>query len=460
MNAFIVGLFFAAMLLMGLVSMKKIRTMASFTVADRRASVFMVTGSLLATIVGGSSTVGLAGLGFSRGLVGAWWLLVGVLGLTFLAIFLAKHVRKTKAFTLPEILERQYGGKAARTAASLLIVIAWLGIIAAQIIAAGKIMSVLWPGQVQALTILAALVFILYTALGGQYSILLTDSVQAVIIAVGLALCLWLGISSVGGWTSFVTSLPREFLSFPLSAEFGWKDLLTFLLFVGTAYLVGPDIYSRILSARNAATARRALFMAALGLVFIAFTVVLIGMVARIHLPDIASESALPALIMAVVPAGLNGLIMAALLAAIMSSADTCLLTAGTIITSDIIGGLCGRKLGEGTMLILTRICVVVVGLSALFIGLKMGGVIASLLLAYTVYSAGLVVPVVLGFYREKLGLNAGGAIIAIVGGGFVGAVMKLSGSGEFLLFSLPFSAALLFAGSYGTRLLAGRRST
>lgn len=458
MNVFIVGLFFTVMLIMGILSVKKIRTMASYTVADRQAGALIVTGSLLATIVGGSSTVGLAGLGYSRGLVGAWWLLVGVVGLTVLAIFLAKHVRRTNAFTLPEILESQYGGKAARTAASVLIVIAWLGIIAAQMIAAGKIMSVLWPGQTQTLTILAALVFIIYTTLGGQYSILRTDSVQAVIITVGLVLCLWLGISAAGGRMSFVEALPGGFLSFPLSDDFGWKDLLTFLLFVGTAYLVGPDIYSRILSTKNAATARRALFATALGLVVIAFTVVLIGMVARVHLPEIAPESALPAMIMAVIPAGLNALVIAALLAAIMSSADSCLLTAGTIITSDIIGSLRKKKLEEGTMLILTRICVVAVGLSALFIGLKMGGVISSLLLAYTVYSAGLVVPVVLGFYREKLGLNAGGAIIAIVGGGFVGGVMKFSGSGEVLLFSLPLSATLLFAGSYGIRFLARRR--
>ncbi|MDD5475979.1 MAG: hypothetical protein PHU03_05645, partial [Syntrophales bacterium] len=230
MNIIIVGFFFASMLIVGALSIRKIRTMASYSVADRKAGTFIVTGSLLATIVGGSSTVGLAGLGYSKGLVGAWWLLVGVAGLVLLALFLAVHVRKTDAFTLPEILERQYGGKSARLAASLLIVTAWLGIIAAQMIAAGKIMSVLWPGHTEMLTILAATVFIIYTALGGQYSILRTDSVQAVIIALGLALCLYLGISAAGGRESFLEALPGDFLSFPLSPEFGMKNLITFLL--------------------------------------------------------------------------------------------------------------------------------------------------------------------------------------------------------------------------------------
>lgn len=460
MNAVVVGIFFSVMLVMGVLSMRRVKGMAGYSVADRQAGSFMLTGSLLATVIGGSSTVGLAGLGYDRGLVGAWWLLVGVFGLTILALVFARRVRETGAYTLPEILEHQYGGKSARLAASLLIVIAWLGIIAAQMIAAGKILSVLWPGQFEILTIGSALVFIIYTALGGQYSILRTDSVQAIIIAAGLALCLYLGISTAGGVATFQTALPDDFLSFPVSPAFGWRELLIFVFFVGATYLVGPDIYARILSSRNAATAQRGLLAAAVGLVFVAFAVVFIGMLARVLLPDIPPESALPSLIMEVVPLWLSGLVVAAMLAAIMSSADSCLLTAGTIITSDIIGGTGRKKPKDATMLLLARIAVVVVGIISLGIALAMGGVIASLILAYTVYSAGLVIPVIFGFYRRYLGLNAQGAIAAIAGGGLTGGVLKVTGGDDFLLLALLLSVVLLFGVSYGSRYFSAERSS
>ncbi len=452
MNFIIIGLFFTIMLAVGIISMKNIHTMAGYAVADRGAGAVVMTGSLLATVVGGSSTIGLAGLGYSLGLVGAWWLLVGAVGLAVLGTVFARRVRETGAYTLPEILERQYGGSAARLAASGLIVVAWLGIIAAQMIAAGKILAVLWPGQTEILTVTAALVFIVYTALGGQYSIIRTDAVQAVIVAAGIIFCLVFGIDAVGGGARLLQALPEGSLSFPLSSRFGWNDLVTFLFFVGAAYLVGPDIYSRILSVRDADAARRALLVTAACLVVIAFAVVFIGMTARVLLPDIQPESALPALVMNVVPRGLSGLVVVALLAAIMSSADSCLLTAGTVITSDIIGSLRGERPGEGSMLLLTRVAVVFVGLVSLVVALELGGIIASLLLAYTVYSAGIVIPVVFGFYRARLRLNSRGAIASIVIGGALGGSLKFVGCDEYLPVVLVVSVALLFGVSYVSR--------
>ncbi|HET58713.1 MAG TPA: sodium:solute symporter family protein, partial [Deltaproteobacteria bacterium] len=109
MNFIIIGLFFTIMLAVGIISMKNVHTMAGYAVADRGAGAVVMTGSLLATVVGGSSTIGLAGLGYSLGLVGAWWLLVGAVGLAVLGTVFARRVRETGAYTLPEILERQYG---------------------------------------------------------------------------------------------------------------------------------------------------------------------------------------------------------------------------------------------------------------------------------------------------------------------------------------------------------------
>ncbi len=438
------------MILVGILSFKKIKNASSYFVADRTAATPTVTGSLLATTIGGSSTIGIAGLGYSKGLVGAWWMLVGAIGLLILAVWLAERVRGYAVYTLPEILEKQYGGNAIRIIASVLIAVAWLGIIAAQIIAAGKILSVLWPGQITLLMIIAGCVFITYTLLGGQYSILRTDLIQAALIVTGVAVCGVAGTSAAGGLAEMAGQLPPSYFAFPTSPAFGWIDLLTFLFFVGATFLVGPDIYSRIFCSRDPRVARRSLVLTASVMVPLAFLITLAGIAARVLMPEIEPESALPALAMQTIPRGLSGLVIVALLAAVMSSADTCLLTTGTIVTADILAPL--LKIKEKNLLRVSRICVIITGIASLLIALRLQGVIASLLLGYTVYSAGLVIPILLGFHAQKFGLNAAGGIAAVIGGGAAGLFLKLSGHDSLLLYTIPLSAILIFAGSYVSR--------
>jgi len=447
MNNIIAGTFLLVMILVGILSLKKIKNASSYFVADRNAATPAVTGSLLATIIGGSSTIGIAGLGYSTGLVGAWWMLVGAAGLLVLSVWFAERVRGYTVYTLPEILEKQYGGNTIRIIASVLIAAAWLGIIAAQIIAAGKILSVLWPGQSVLLMIIAGAVFITYTLLGGQYSILRTDLIQATLIITGVAVCAVVGISAAGGLSGMAESLPPSYFSFPTSPDFGWSDLMIFLFFVGATFLVGPDIYSRIFCSRDPRVARRALVLTASVMIPTAFLITGAGIAARVLLPDIQPESALPALVIHTIPIGLSGLVIIALLAAVMSSADTCLLTTSTIITADILAPL--LKIGENNLLRISRVCVLITGIASLIIALRLQGIIASLLLGYTVYSAGLVIPILLGFYAQRFGLNATGAITAVTGGGASGLLLKLSGHDSLLLYTIPLSAVLLFAGSY-----------
>ncbi len=435
------------MILIGFLSLKKIKSAASYFVADRKASIPAVSGSLLATIIGGSATIGIAGMGYSKGLVGAWWMLVGAIGLFVLSLWLAERVRGYALFTLPEILEKQYGGNTIRVIASLLICAAWMGIIAAQIIASGKILAVLWPGQTTLLMVISGSVFIIYTLLGGQYSILRTDMIQSVLILTGVIVCAAVGISGAGGLSGMANALPPSYFSFPTSPDFGWKDLLTFLLFVGTAFLVGPDIYSRIFCSRDPRVARRSLMLTASVMVPTAFLIALTGIAARVILPDIQPESALPALVMHSIPAGFSGLVIIALLAAVMSSADTCLLTTSTILTADILAPL--LKIREDRLLSISRICLVITGAFSIIIALRLQGVISSLLLGYTIYSAGLVIPILLGFYAQQLRLNSTGAIMAVAGGGAAGLALKLLGYESLLLYTIPLSAVLLLAGSY-----------
>jgi SSS family solute:Na+ symporter len=451
----IVTVYFIAIIGVGVWSKRGVRNQNGFFVAHRGGSVPLITGSLIATAVGGSATVGMAGLGFVQGLTGAWWLLVGSVGLVLLGVFLARKVRSAALYTLPELVEKQYG-RHMGLAASVLIVIAWVGVVAGQIVAAGKVLSILGIGSVAVWMVVFTGVCLIYAVLGGQLSIIRTDLLQAVILFVGVLVGSTLVVSQVGGLDALRASLPSSYFSFPVSTEFGWKALFSFLILVGATYVVGPDMYSRLFCAREAKTAQRSAILSAFLFVPLAFAVVLTGMGARVLYPEIAAEQAFPQVISSVLSPGLSGILFAALVAALMSSADTCLLSQSVIVTQDIVKRVY-PMLDERKTVLLTRVSLVGLGLAALGLALALKGVISSLLFAYTIFTCGLVVPVIAGFYRERLKVTSRGALVALVGGGAIGLVGQIPSfdiplKGDLGLIGFGVSAVLLFGVSFMDR--------
>lgn len=411
----IIGIYFLIMLAIGWYSRRQASKPDNFFVAGRGGSTLFITGSLLATVIGGSATVGMAGLGFTRGLTGGWWLLVGSIGLIVLGLFFAKKVRQFALYTLPELVAKQYDKRVA-AASSILIVVSWIGIIAAQIIAAGTIVGILGMGSPELWMIIFSAVFIAYTVLGGQYSVIRTDFFQAIIIFGGLLAGMGLVLSKVGGWDGLQASLPADMFSFPVSANFDGGALASMLILVGLTYVVGPDMYSRIFCARDDKTARSATLWTAGLLIPIAFAITIIGMGAAVLFPEISSQQALPTVISEVFSPLIGGVILAALLCAVMSSADTTLLSASTILSVDIIGKFRGGT-DQPKVLARSRWFIIILGIISLVVALLLKNIISSLLFAYTIYTAGVILPVLAGFFKDKLKVTSVGALAALIGG-------------------------------------------
>jgi len=420
----IVIVYFIAMIGLGLSTRKQVKNAGSFFVAGRSGSTLFITGSLLATIIGASATLGIAGLGFTRGLTGAWWILVGSVGLIVLGFLFARKVREYGFYTLPALIEKQYGRMPAM-AASLLIVVAWMGVIAGQIIAAGKIMGVLGIGSPTLWIFISTAVFIFYTLLGGQRAVLKTDLWQTIIIFLGIFGGLVFVLCKVGGFSGLINGLPAGYFSFPTSDKFDTIQLINLILLVGLTYVVGPDMYSRIFSAKDGQVAKKSVFWTAGLLVPLALGITMIGMTAAVLYPNITAEQAFPTVIKNVMPPVLVGLVLAALLSAVMSSAVTCLLSVSTILTTDVIHKF-KPAITEETLLIISRWGIVILGLVALTIALLLKGIINSLMFAYTIYTAGLIPIVIAGFYKEKLKVTSLGALVAIIVGGTTGLFIKI----------------------------------
>jgi SSS family solute:Na+ symporter len=436
-----------AMTAIGLGARRKAQSQNGFFVARRQMSLPFITGSLVATAIGGSALIVTSELGFGVGLPGVWWLLVGSVGLVILGIFFARKVRRTALYTLPELVGMQYGRRVS-LAASILIVVAWVGVVAGQIIAAGSFLSILGIGSATFWMVVFTVVVVIYTILGGQFSVIRTDLLQAVIVFIGIFATLAVVFSRVGGLGQLRASLPPEYFSFPLSPRFDGKALLSLLILVGATYVVGPDMYSRLFCAKGEKTAQQSAILAAFFFIPLAFAIALIGMGAKILYPQIASAQAFPQVVSGVLSPWLGGLILAAVVAALMSSADTCLLSQSIILTQDIFKRFTPSS-ERGTIL-LTRFSLVALAVLALGLALALKQVYSSLMFAYTVFTCGLVVPVIAGFYKEKLRVTPRGALAALTGGGAMGLLGKIPGldiplKADLGLIGFGVSAVLLF---------------
>ncbi|MBN1368310.1 MAG: sodium:solute symporter family protein [Dehalococcoidales bacterium] len=420
----IILVYLCGMITIGVWSKRNANKVDDFFVAGRKGSTPLITTSLLATIIGASATVGMAGLGFTRGLTGAWWILVGTVGLIVLGLLFAKKVRSYGLYTLPQLVDKMYGRNVS-LATSILIVIAWVGIVAGQIMATGQIMSSLGIGSTTLWMVICTAVFILYTVLGGQYSVIRTDFAQIIIIFIGIFVGLGFLFHRIGGFEALITNLPADRFAFPVSSQFNTIQLISMLLLVGSTYAIGPDMFSRLFCAKDGSTARRSALWAAVLLIPIAFGIVLIGMGAAVLAPQISPEQSFPTVIGEVFPTWLSGIVLAALLSAVMSSAVTCLLSASTIANVDIIYRL-KPSLNRNRLLSSSRWGVIILGLAALALALALKGIINTLMFAYTVYTAGVILPIAAGFYKERLKVTPNAALAAIIGGGTTAVISKI----------------------------------
>ena len=390
----------------------RVKNIPDFFVARKGASAKAVAGSLVATILGGSAVIGAVDSGARLGGAASWFMLTGALGLLALIPFASRAYSHGK-YALPDLVETLYG-KGPRTVASIVIPVAWTGIVAAQIIAAAKLLMTFTPMSYTAAAITAAVVFTGYTLAGGQLSILRTDFFQACLIIAGLLVLAGFALFSdgatvVGAATNAATSAPP----FPFHSNFTPFDLFLLILTYGTTYTAGPDIFSRMFCAKDESTAKKAIAGAACTLVPVAFVIGFLA-VYGVGLGEVQGAR-ITAIANAVLPPALIPLFALALLSVVLSSADTTLLSSSVIICR-LLGVGNGTDASKGNPLAKARIVILLNGIVALLLALVFTDIIGTLLLALAVYAGAFTVPVLWGLLGLKAKPKFVGA--AIVAGG------------------------------------------
>jgi SSS family solute:Na+ symporter len=436
MHVLLFYVYLVAALVIGCLCARKIHSPEDFYVAGRHAGVLSVTGSLLATILGSSAILGSIDVAYAKGWAGAWFMLCAAIGLLALLPFVGQ-LSAFRGYNLPTLLGGFYGPVAQKLSAGV-IAMAWLGVVGAQIIGAAKITTSVFGLSYGWATVAIGLTVTAYTAAGGQLSILRTDLVQTLLIFAGLLLI-------------FVVLLFRS----PsvegqplLSSSFTWVDLVVMLFAYSSTYLVGPDIYSRLFCARDTATARKAIAATAAVLIPTAFLLAFIGIYGSrgyVH----GGESTLFAIVKGEFPPAVTVLLAVTLLSAILSSADTTLFTAGSLLSQFL-----RDRMDSAESVRLTRFCTVLLGVLSMVTALYCQSILTALLFALGIYAGAFVVPALWGMCGQRSDRRY--AIAAMVAGGALalsGKALSQSMLGNALmLLAFPVNLALLAMGSHQLR--------
>jgi SSS family solute:Na+ symporter len=433
-----------------------------YFLAGRNAGFITIGASIFTSNIGSEHIVGLAGQGASTGMAMAHWELHAWI-LILLAGFFVPFYYKAGVQTIPEFLERRFNASA-RTILSVVSLVAYIFTKVSVTVFAGAIVfqallpdtfgspeNAFWVGAFTTVILTG-----LYTVFGGMRAIMATATPQAIIILFGSGLVTWLGLTRLGdgagvlaGWGELVTAVQGNKEQFalwrPLSdPTFPWLGVMIASPIIGIWYWCTDQyIVQRALSAKDLATARRGALFGGLLKVWPVLIFLVPGMIGwalhqqgmislPMHMVDgesvINGDTVFPALVSTLLPSGIRGLIVACLLAALMSSLASLFNSSASLFTVDIYEKLRPGK-SERHLLQVGRIATAsVVGLGMLWIPvMKMisGGGLYQYLQSVQGYLAPPITAVfLLGLFFKRL--NGRGAVWALTGG-FVMGMFKLT---------------------------------
>lgn len=366
----LVGLYLMFIVAVGLIVARRTRSTDDYFLAGRTLSWWLVGFSMFASNVSSSTLVGLSSSAYQSGIAVYNYEWMAALVLILCVVFFLPFYLRSRVFTMPEFLERRFDARARYYFSAVMVLMNIVIDTAAALYAGALVVQLLYPALPLwlAVAILGALAG-LYTAAGGLKAVVYTDAAQAVLLLLGSALVAWLSFEALGSWRAVSAAVPAADLSLirPLDdPTLPWPGLLTGVLLLGFYFWgINQFMVQRVLGARDLDHGRRGALFAGFLKLPILFLMVLPGIFGRLlypveEFPALANPDLIfPTMMFDLLPAGLRGLVVTALLAAIMSSVDSTLNSASTLVTMDFVRKL-RPALGNDGLVVTGRIVTLV----------------------------------------------------------------------------------------------------
>lgn len=440
----VILVYFALTVIIGVMSSKKSKNSDSFHGAAM--GLFAIVAASAGEWLGGTATTGVSEYGFNYGLSGAWYTIANGIGVIFLALFFAKLYRSLNSVTVPGIIEKFFGVKA-RTVSSILLTIVMLAVGLSQMIAAGKLGQSLLGFPFVPTVIVFAIIFIIYTLAGGMNAVASTNKMHLFVMYGGVIIAIIFAVMKLGGFDAIFSGLDGANISndTKTALENAGKSLediskaegmsagkyfnmftigLTNVSSWVIASLLGACTAQAgiqpVLAAKDVPTAKKACIITAFVAAPFGLFTAFLGMSAKAMFNNgtllydasgalLNGKSALPTLMMNIhsdptINGIIGGLVLASILAAILSTVSPIILSAGTMVTKDLYQRVIKPNASDAEVLRMSRITTAISGVICTIGAIALVEADAVLKIVYAAYSlrGALFIVVLLGIYWKK----------------------------------------------------------
>ncbi len=435
--AFLV-LYYLVVLGIGLWSMRRgAKDLEGFLLGGREVGPLVTALTLQSTSMSGFMFLGAGALGYTEGYWALWYAAGdvggGVVNLSVIGRRMRKLSQLMKALTPIEYLEKRYPSPAIRLFAGFLTVFLLGSYVVAQFIAGGKGLALVTGLPYSMALLLAVSIIIVYTYLGGYLAVAYTDFFQSLVMVIGVVWILVAALTELGGLSAANRALAE--LDPTLLSAWGrglghqgqWGIVLGAVLVFSVGYMGWPHVVTRHMAMKRPSTARLAgAYSTGWNLLFVSSPYIL-GILAILILPDLSDpEMAIFEVAQRLLPAAVTGIIMAAIMAAIMSTADSLLLQTGSIAARDLYERFINPRATQRQMVWVARLLVLAVGVFGYVVALIEPPTVFAIVLFVTTILGSAFLPAYLCAVWWKRA-NAPGALASMVIGTGVSFVWQLA---------------------------------
>ncbi|KGX85141.1 sodium:solute symporter family protein [Pontibacillus litoralis] len=400
-----IAIYAIIMVIIGMVMSKKVSNSEDFVLAGKSLGPFVLMGTLLATWTGsGSISGGETSMAFQYGVIPALLLMLPTLVGIIVLYIIAPKIRAFGKYTVSGILEEKYG-KAARNVASIIIILAYVGIVSYQMKGFGFILNITTGMSVQTGTFIGAILIIFLAMIGGLRSVSQTDAISGFLMVGGLIITVPTMWVIAGGWGEIVSNVPASHMTF--TGGLTPIQLLGYLLPSLFLLLGDQNMYQRIASSKNDASSKKAQIGWLIAMLVISPSITFIAFASRSIFPDIDPGMALMATT-TVMPIAIGGILLAAAASFIITTGNSFLLSAATNVTFDLYASYVKPQASDKEKLNITKAFIVILGIMSFILISYFPTVLSVQMYAYTVYGAGVTPAVLAVFFSKRVTAKAG----------------------------------------------------
>lgn len=395
---------------------KHTKNIEDFALAGRGLNTPVLLGTLFATYIGGATVVGWTGSFYTMGF--DWWFsgLGAILGIVAATFLLAERFRNLEQFTVPDMLALRYNNST-RYVSAVMIIIGDVAIVTVQILALTGILVTFTDLDRMPAMIISIVSFTLISLFGGMKGVAITDAIQAILIFGGLLFGVIVVFNIGDGPGAVFSALPENYFT-PFTEVTYLGALGLAIASFGTTAVSQSMIFTRVFSAKNSKVAKRGL-MWLIPTALIGYGLVaLLGYSGQAILgPDVPEADVFAVVVTNLMTPFVGGLLLAVVMAAIVTSTNSILLSSSVNLTRDFYQQLVKRDVGNVELMRVGQLSVITFSILAFILAVVMPDIVTAIVFAYTMYSASLLVPLYAG-YLWKGATAAAGTSGVIAGGG------------------------------------------